>query len=95
MDILATVHFLNIENEKWQAKYLSGFRSNINYGSENFCCGVVFEGGREVNQGETISCEIGFLTHEPHIGKLSKDMKFVLFVGDVVFANGVIDFVSE
>ncbi len=95
MDILARVNFLEVNNKNWNAKYVSGFRSNINYGTTNFSCLVAFEESREIKQGETVNCEISFLTHEPHIGKLAKGLEFTLFSGNVVFAKGIVNFVSE
>ncbi|MBQ4862853.1 hypothetical protein J8L98_14295 [Pseudoalteromonas sp. MMG013] len=95
MDILARINFLEVNDENWNAKYVSGFRSNINYGASNYCCLVAFEEDREIKQGETIDCELSFLTHEPHIGKLAKGMEFILFSGSVTFAKGIVNFVSE
>jgi len=95
MDILARVNFLEVNDKDWNAKYFSGFRSNINYGSTDYCCLVAFEEDREIKQGETINCELSFLTHKPHIGKLAKGIEFTLFSGNLVFAKGVVSFASE
>lgn len=94
MDIIAKLELLKIENPDWEAKYISGMRSNINYGDGNFSCAIDFGREDEIKQGDTVECEICFLTHEPHIGKLAKGMKFKLFSGNVTFAYGVIQYIS-
>ena len=95
MEILARLKLLKIDEPDWKSKYSSGLRANINYGSKNYSCAVDFGHESEIKQGESVECEINFLTHEPHIGKLVKGMKFKLFSGNVTFANGVIDSVFE
>ncbi|WP_421133491.1 hypothetical protein [Alteromonas sp. A079] len=95
MDILANVTFLKIKNQDWNAVYKTGMRSNISYGKENFCCLLAFNVDRAIGQGETVECEISFLTHEPHTGKLYEGMPFKLFVGSLVFAEGSISYVPE
>ena len=95
MDILANLKFLKIDSPDWKAKYVSGFRSNINYGAENFSCMVAFDRVGEVQQGEFVDCEISFLTHESHVGKLKEGMKFSLFSGNEAFAEGKIQYVSD
>jgi len=95
MEILAKLELLEIDDSEWRVKYSSGMRSNINYGDDNYSCIVDFKREGEVKQGETVECEICFLTHEPHIGKLAEGMKFKLFAGNVTFASGVIQYVSE
>lgn len=95
MDILAKLELLKIDNPDWKAKYSSGMRSNINYGDDNYSCAVDFGREGEIQQGETVECEIYFLTHEPHVGKLTKGMKFKLFSGNVTFAYGEVQYVSE
>ncbi len=70
MNILANLRFLKIEDPDWKVKYASGLRTNINYGTDNFSCAVAFD--REIEQGESVDCEISFLTHEPHVGKLEE-----------------------
>ena len=95
MDILANLKFLKIDSPDWKAKYVSGFSSNINYGTENFSCMVVFDRDGEIQQGDSVDCEISFLTHESHVGKLKKGMDFSLFSGNVAFAEGKIQYVSD
>lgn len=95
MEILAKLELLKIDDPDWKAKYSTGMRCNINYGNGNFSCAVDFGYEGEIKQGETVECEICFLTHEPHIGKLTKGMEFNLFSGNMTFAKGVIQYVSD
>ena len=95
LDILAKLELLEITNLDWEAKYFSGMRANINYGDDNYSCAVGFDRVGEIKPGETVECEICFLTNEPHFGKLAKGMKFKLFCGNITFAHGVIQYLLE
>ena len=95
MEILAKIELLKIDDPDRRAKCPTGMRTNINYGKDNYSCAVDFGRDGEIKQGETVECEICFLTHEPHIGQLSEGMKFGLFAGNMTFAKGVVQYVSE
>ena len=95
MEILAELHYFEIVNPDWKAKYNSGFRCNVKYDSNNYCCSVSHGLSRAIKQGETHICEICFLTHEPHIGKIKPGMDIELFTGNVTFAEGKVTCVYD